>query len=224
MTTPRRKLPRIILASASPRRAELLHEMGLHVDVVPSRAQEVESGHLDPLELALTNACRKAVAVSDQHRDALVIGADTVVALGGRCFGKPADNREAAKMLRALSGKTHEVITGVCLVRKSTGDLEVFAEVSRVRFRRLTSRTIADYLGKVDVLDKAGAYGIQEHGEMLVKGMSGSLSNVVGLPIERLQAALAHRVSSSRLEWKQLAARNLSRAWRGEKDSLYDYL
>ncbi|MEK7468528.1 MAG: Maf family protein [Planctomycetota bacterium] len=188
-----RRVPRIILASASPRRAELLQEMGVKVEIIPTRAAEIEGGHLDPLELALTNACRKAVVVSDLHPDALVIGADTVVTLGGRCFGKPADNRAAARMLRALSGKTHEVITGVCLMRKSARDLEVFAEISRVQLRRLTSRTISDYLAKVDVLDKAGAYAIQEHGEMLVKGLAGSFSNVVGLPVERLQAALSSR-------------------------------
>jgi septum formation protein len=193
VTSSRRKSVRFILASASPRRAELLRELGLEFDVVASRAQEVEDSHLDPMELAMTNACRKALAVADAYPDSLVIGADTVVALGAKCFGKPADRRAAARMLRALSGKIHEVITGVCLFRKSTGDLEVFAEISRVQFRRLTNQSISDYLDKVDVLDKAGAYAIQEHGKLIVKGLAGSLSNVVGLPVERLQAALCSR-------------------------------
>jgi septum formation protein len=167
--------------------------MGIEFEVVHSRAEEIEGGHLSPLEVALTNACRKALPVGESNRTALVIGADTVVALGGRHFGKPANRRAAAGMLRALSGKTHEVITGVCLLRRSAGDLELFAERTLVTFRRLTARAIADYLDRVDVLDKAGAYAIQEHGDALVRKISGSFTNVVGLPVERLRVALTAR-------------------------------
>lgn len=167
--------------------------MGCRFRIVPSRAEEVEGGHLSPAEIALTNACRKALPVAVRHPRALVMGADTVVALGGRLYGKPRDRRDAARMLRALSGKTHEVITGVCLVRRSRGDVEVFAERTLVTFRRLSARAIAGYLGRVDVLDKAGGYAIQEHGDALVRKIAGSFTNVVGLPVERLRVALAKR-------------------------------
>jgi len=165
--------------------------MGVKFEVVASKVEEVTGGPLMPSEVAVTNACRKAISVADAHRDAMVIGADTVVAMGNRLFGKPADKRAAAAMLRALSGKTHEVTTGVCLVRRSTGDLAVFAETTRVTFRRLTARQIRDYIDRVPVLDKAGAYAIQERGDALVRKISGSFTNVVGLPVERLRAVLS---------------------------------
>ncbi|MCC6741633.1 MAG: septum formation protein Maf [Planctomycetia bacterium] len=182
--------PHIILASASPRRVELLRDMGVHFTVVPSRVEEVEGGHLRPEETAVTNACRKALAVAKDHPRALVIGADTVVALGRRLFGKPRDRRHAARMLAALSGKTHEVVTAVCL---AGARFEVFDERTLVTFRRLTTRAIAAYLDRVHVLDKAGAYAIQEHGDALVLRISGSFTNVVGLPVERLRGALKKR-------------------------------
>lgn len=190
---PRNPARRLVLASVSPRRAELLRRLGVAFEVVPGRAMEVEGGHLRPSEVATTNACRKALSASEVRRDALILGADTVVALGRRLFGKPRDLRDAARMLRALSGKTHEVVTGVCLLRRSTGDLELFSETTRVTMRRLTPRAIAEYLRKVDVLDKAGAYAIQERGDELVRKISGSFSNVVGLPLERVRVALAAR-------------------------------
>jgi septum formation protein len=182
----------IILASASPRRAELLRGMGVVTfEIVASAVEEVKAGPLLPPEVAITNACRKALSVADAHLDATVIGADTVVAMGSRLLGKPADKHEAELMLGELSGKTHEVTTGVCLVRRSTGDLAVFAETTRVTFHRLTARRIRDYIDRVPVLDKAGAYAIQERGDALVRKISGSFSNVVGLPVERLRAVLS---------------------------------
>ncbi|MCE9581148.1 MAG: Maf family protein [Planctomycetes bacterium] len=184
---------RLILASASPRRAELLRGLGVEFEVVPSEVDEVEGGRLAPSEVALTNAARKAMRLAESHADALILGADTVVALGGRLFGKPADNRVAAEMLSALSGKTHEVITGVCLLRRSAGDIELFAETTLVTFRPLTPAAIAGYLAKVPVLDKAGAYAIQERGDELVREIAGSFTNVVGLPVERVREALSVR-------------------------------
>lgn len=164
--------------------------MGVRFTVVPSRVEEVEGGHLRPEEIALTNACRKALSVAREHPRALVIGADTVVALGRRLFGKPRDRRDAVRMLAALSGKTHEVVTAVCL---AGARLEVFADRTLVTFRRLTPRAIAAYLDRVHVLDKAGAYAIQERGDALVRRIAGSFTNVVGLPVERLRTALAAR-------------------------------
>jgi septum formation protein len=180
----------IILASASPRRAELLRGMGVTFEIVASTVEEVAGGPLKALDVAVTNACRKAISVADAHRDATVIGADTVVALESRLLGKPADASAAAAMLGELSGNTHEVTTGVCLVRGSTGELTVLAETTRVTFRRLTARRIRDYIDRVHVLDKAGAYAIQEHGDELVRQISGSFTNVVGLPVERLREVL----------------------------------
>ena len=197
---------RIVLASASPRRAELLRSLGVEFEVLPSRAVEADAGHLSPAEVAMTNACRKALQVAEARRDALVVGADTVIALDGPLYGKPANLRHAARMLRALSGRTHDVVTGVCLCRRSAGDLELFAETTRVTMRRLLPRTIADYLRRVDVLDKAGAYAIQEHGDRIVRRISGSFSNVVGLPVERLRAALAARGIRSKAPVKAASA------------------
>ena len=165
--------------------------MGVTFEIVASTVEEVAGGPLTAFDVAVTNACRKAISVADTHRDATVIGADTVVAMGTRLFGKPADASAAAAMLGELSGKTHEVTTGVCLVHRSTGELTVFAETTHVTFRRLTARQIRDYIDRVHVLDKAGAYAIQEHGDALVREISGSFTNVVGLPVERLREVLS---------------------------------
>jgi septum formation protein len=166
--------------------------MGVTFEVVASTVEEVAGGSLTTIDVAVTNACRKAISVADAHRDATVIGADTVVALGNRRFGKPADASEAAAMLGELSGKTHEVTTGVCLVRRSAGELTVFADTTRVTFHELTARQIRDYIDRVHVLDKAGAYAIQEGGDALVRRIAGSFTNVVGLPVERLREVLNH--------------------------------
>ncbi|MCH7798160.1 MAG: septum formation protein Maf [Planctomycetes bacterium] len=187
----------IVLASASPRRAELLRSMGVTFEIVASTVEEVAGGPLTTFDIAVTNACRKAISVANGHRAATVIGADTVVALENRLLGKPADAGAATAMLAELSGKTHEVTTGVCLVHRSTGELTVFAETTRVTFRRLTARQIRDYIDRVDVLDKAGAYAIQERGDELVRHISGSFTNVVGLPVERLREVLTHSQSTS---------------------------
>ena len=170
--------------------------MGVTFEIVASTVEEAAGGPLAALDVAVTNACRKAISVADAHPAATVIGADTVVALGDRHFGKPVDDSAAAAMLGELSDKTHEVTTGVCLVHRSTGELTVFAETTRVTFRRLTARQIRDYIDRVYVLDKAGAYAIQEHGDALVQQISGSFTNVVGLPVERLREVLSHSQST----------------------------
>jgi septum formation protein len=185
------KLPfPLILASASPRRAELLRELGFEFRVVPNSAPEVLHEDLTAHELCRLNAWRKARGVARQFPDALVLGADTLVGLGGRLFGKPGDRPEAARMLRQLQGRTHQVVTGVCLIHRRSDRQRLFTEVTDVTFRPLTAARIDRYLSQVNPLDKAGAYAIQEHGEMLVQAIFGSFSNVVGLPVERLQAEL----------------------------------
>ena len=184
-------IPPLILASGSPRRAALLKTLGLRFRVVVSSAPEVAPGHLVPREICLANAVAKAGVVARRHPGSLVLGADTEVALGLRVFGKPANRREAATFLRALSGRTHEVITGVCLVCPERGIRHAFAETTRVTFHPLTDAQIRTYLAKVDPLDKAGAYAVQESGETIIESIEGSLTNVVGLPLGALRRVLA---------------------------------
>ncbi len=184
------KLPPLILASASPRRSELLSQFGGPFTVVTSKVPELHADHLTAREQALVNAHRKTRAVAKKHPDALVLGADTLVTLGSHLFGKPRNRAEAARMLQSLQGQTHQVVTGVCLIRLRDHRELLFAEMTDVRFRHLDPAAIQRYLERVDPLDKAGGYAIQEHGELLVEEVFGSFSNVVGLPVERVQAAL----------------------------------
>jgi septum formation protein len=182
--------PPLILASASPRRAELLRELGVEFQIIPGGVREVEGEHLSAGEAARINAYRKARVVAKKHPDSVVLGVDTVVALGGAIFGKPATLGEAAEMLLTLQGKTHWVVTGVCLLHIRSHRQLIFFERTAVTFRSLTRGQIRRYHAEVNPLDKAGAYGIQEKGEMLVEAMSGSFSNVMGLPLDRLAAEL----------------------------------
>jgi septum formation protein len=183
--------PLLILASASPRRADLLRELGFQFHVVPSAAGEIHSEELSAGEVAQLNAYRKARAVSKKFPDAVTLGVDTVVALGSTLFGKPANLAEAERMVLALLGKTHQVVTGVCLIHLRGHRQKSFCEQTDVTFRTLTLPQIRHYHALVNPLDKAGAYGIQEHSGVLVESISGSFSNVAGLPLERLQAELA---------------------------------
>lgn len=184
-------LPPLILASASPRRAELMERMGLTFSVLPSAAEEVWDKYLSPHELCQLNAYRKARAVAKKHLDHLVLGADTLVCLGNRRMGKPANRGEARKMLTLLSGKTHQVVTGVCLLHLRHHRQLAFAVSSAVVFRTLTRAMIDEYLRQVETIDKAGAYAIQEHGALIIEEHLGSFDNIVGLPTERLGEVLA---------------------------------
>ncbi len=181
------KLPPLILASASPRRAELLRQLDVDFQVIPSVATEVFDEHLSPLELCQLNAHRKARTVAKQHPDALVLGADTLVFLDGEIMGKPANAGEARRMLGRLQGRTHQVVTGVSLIHLRALREQTFAASTDVTFHPLTAGQINTYLSKMNPLDKAGAYAIQEHGETIVADISGSFSNVVGLPVEMLK-------------------------------------
>jgi septum formation protein len=182
--------PLLILASASPRRSELLRQLRPRFQIVPSQAPETRGEHWSAGELAQVNACRKARAVSKQFPDALVLGVDTLVSAGDALFGKPRTRTEARGMLASLQGRTHQVTTGVCLICLRARRQKVFCEQTDVTFRPLTPAQIRRYLQKVNPLDKAGAYGIQERGEELVESISGSFTNVVGLPLEKLRAEL----------------------------------
>ena len=184
------KLPPLILASASPRRAELLGQLKLKFKIVPSDATEVFDEQLSPQELCQLNAHRKARAVAKKIPDALVLGADTLVFLGREIFGKPRNLDEARQMLSKLQGRTHQVVTGVSLIHLRRSRERLFAVSTDVTFHPLTAEQIKDYLARVHPLDKAGAYAIQEHGDKIVAQISGSFSNVVGLPVEDLQLEL----------------------------------
>ena len=143
--------------------------------------------------MAQVNACRKARAVAKKFPDAIVLGADTLVYLDRetKLFGKPTSRKDAERMLQELQGRTHAVITGVCLLHLRGHRQRVFAEWTDVKFHPLTTKQIQEYLALMDPLDKAGAYAIQEHGERIVAEISGSYSNVVGLPVEKLRAELS---------------------------------
>ncbi|HTA95187.1 MAG TPA: Maf family protein [Verrucomicrobiae bacterium] len=184
------KLPPLILASASPRRAELLRQLKLNFKIAPSDAVEIFDEQLSPLELCQLNAHRKARAVAKKTPDTLVLGADTLVFLGLEIFGKPHNLDEAKQMLAKLQGRTHQVVTGVCLMHLRAHRERIFAVSTDVMFRPLTAQQISDYLSKMNPLDKAGAYAIQEHGDKIVAEISGSYSNVVGLPLEKLREEL----------------------------------
>jgi septum formation protein len=185
------KLPPLILASASPRRAELIKLLHIKFRILPGNVVEVAHEHLSPLEVCQLNAHRKARAVAKKIPDALVLGADTLVFLNGEILGKPRHLADARRMLRKLQGRTHQVVTGVCLMHLRAHRERIFAVSTDVSFHPLDEKQIRDYLAKIHPLDKAGAYAIQEFGDMIVSEISGSYSNVVGLPVEQLSAALS---------------------------------
>lgn len=183
-------LPNLILASASPRRSQLLSRLPIEFTVVPSDAPEVHNEQLTAREVCLINAYRKARRIAKRYPDHIVLGADTLVTLDARLYGKPSDRAESQRMLAELQGRTHEVITGVCLIHLRSHTVRQFAETTWVTFKSLSREDIRKYVTRVKTLDKAGAYAIQEFGEMLVDHVEGSYNNVVGLPTEMLQRAL----------------------------------
>jgi septum formation protein len=184
------KLPPLILASASPRRAELLGLLKVDFQIIPGDVKESTHEHLSPLEVCQLNAHRKAFAVAKKIPDALVLGADTLVFLGNEILGKPRDVHEARRMLSRLQGRTHQVVTGVSLIHLRKHQERIFAASTDVLFHPLDDAQVREYTEKVNTLDKAGAYAIQESGEFLVSEISGSFSNVVGLPVEMLRDEL----------------------------------
>lgn len=172
----------IILASGSPRRQELLHMITDEFTIIPSDADEtISEGTLSPAQAL---ASRKARSVATAHPDDTVIGCDTIVVADGEILGKPADRDDAYRMLKMLSGRTHSVITGVSII--NGGKENLFSEETRVTFYPLSDKEINDYIDTGDPMDKAGAYGIQTEGALLVKCIDGDFFNVVGLPVSRL--------------------------------------
>ncbi len=181
-------LPPLILASQSPRRRDLLAATGLSFRVVVRDTDELHDPALPPQTLCLSNAADKADAVFAEFPHATVIGADTLVFLGGEPLGKPKDEADALAMLNKLSGRTHHVCTAVAL-RSPLGknDLAVLTEVT---FKPLTPADITRYMQLVNVMDKAGAYAFQEHGDMIIAAVNGDTDNVIGLPVTALLTAL----------------------------------
>ena len=182
---------RFLLASASPRRTELLRAAGIPHTVEVAAVTEHEDPRTDPREMVLHNARLKAAAVARLHPDALVLGADTTVALGDRALNKPADLAESRAMLRSLSGREHVVHTGVCLLCPALGLEEVHDVTAWVRFRPLSEDDITRYQAMVNTLDKAGAYGIQEGREIIIEDYQAPLSTIMGLPVEFVRERLA---------------------------------
>ena len=181
---------KLVLASLSPRRRELLSRLPYPFEVYSMPVTEFSDGELPAEELPLRNAENKARAVAERFPEALVVGADTVIILDRRIIGKPRDAEEAFRTLSELSGRTHEVVTGVALLRRCDGVRKVWSESSSVTFKALDPDTIREYMRRVNVLDKAGSYALQEHGDMIVAQVSGDPDNVVGLPLARLAAEL----------------------------------
>jgi septum formation protein len=180
----------VILASASPRRRELLERAGLEFEIMHSPAEEIHDASIVPEELCEMNASLKAEAIAAIRPDAIVIGADTLVFIDGEPLGKPAHLDEARAMLRRLAGRVHRVCTGVCMIFPG-GTRRVFHDTTEVDFLPLDDAAIEDYLTVANPLDKAGAYGIQEYGERIVSGIRGSFENVMGLPVEMVVEALS---------------------------------
>ena len=184
---------KIYLASGSPRRRELLTQIGIEYEVLVSEADE-NCGITDPAGLVEELSKRKALAVAeklkaDNKKEYMVIGADTVVALDGIILGKPEDKEDAVRMLERLSGRSHEVFTGVTIVCED-GTSVTFHECTKVTFFDMTREEIEEYVATGDPLDKAGAYGIQGFCARYIKGIDGDYNNVVGLPVGRLYQEL----------------------------------
>ncbi len=176
---------RLVLASASPRRAELLSQIGLTFEVCPSHVEEPLQSR-EAVEVTQNLALLKARTVAQYFTEAVIIGADTLVSLDGELLGKPADAVHAKQMLHELSGASHEVVTGIALIQAKTAKEIVWAETTTVYFRELSDAEIAAYISSGEGLDKAGAYGIQGRGAAFVKRIVGCYFNVVGLPLASL--------------------------------------
>lgn len=179
-----------ILASASPRRKELLERIGARFDIIPAQVEEFEEGHADPEAMVRENAALKAEWVARRHPDRFILGSDTTVHLDRKVLVKPADLEEAKRMLARLSGRTHVVYTGVSLQCQNRGIEETFGVRSEVTFKSFDEETIDRYLEIVNPLDKAGAYGIQEGTGLIIDSFQGSHSNIMGLPIDETKRML----------------------------------
>jgi septum formation protein len=175
--------PKLILASKSPRRSDLLEQAGLTFSIIPSDFDESSVTMSDPESYVKKLAKSKAIDISKKHPDSWVLGADTIVLIDDSILGKPGSKDEARSMLKQLSGKTHQVITGYCLCCQTKNDIISETVKTDVRFKKLRDAEIEWYIQTGEPYDKAGAYAIQGIGTFLVKSINGSYTNVVGLPV-----------------------------------------
>lgn len=178
----------LILASKSPRRKELLSIITTDFDIIPAVKEENADPSLPPEEFVKELAISKAQEIAENHPEACVIGSDTVVAINGEILGKPADEADAYRMLSMLSGTCHSVFTGVAVIKE--GKIHSFTEETKVKFFALDEDEIKNYIATGEPFDKAGAYGIQDLGALLVEGIDGDYYNVMGLPTGRLYRLL----------------------------------
>lgn len=181
---------KIILASASPRRKEIMQNLGVRFEVITSSAEEKISGDLPPHMIVQELAMLKGADIAAKTKDALIISADTIVWINGKMLGKPVDAENAKGMLKMLSGNVHEVYTGVCVTDSGSGKSVSDYEMTKVYFRELSDNEIERYVSTMEPLDKAGAYGIQGKGCLLVEKIEGDYLNVVGLPATLLAKIL----------------------------------
>lgn len=185
------KYPKLILASSSPRRKKLLRQIGLSFIVKPSNAEERFRSTESPAQNAKRIALEKALTVQDSLKSGIIIGADTIVVLGKTILSKPRDKKDAQRMLRMLSGKTHQVYTGFALVDVKTGRRYAGVEKTSVTFRKLSADEIRSYVASGSPMDKAGAYGIQDdYGAVFVEKVEGCFYNVMGFPLSRFFTVL----------------------------------
>jgi len=180
----------LILASTSPRRLEILKALGWEIQVIPSSISEEGMPHEDPAEAAKILALHKAKEIASRLKEGMVLGADTLVHLEGRVFGKPRDAEEARECLRSLSGRIHRVTTGLALIDARSGREELTEETTQVQMYHLSEGDIQSYLESGEPFDKAGAYAIQGRGFIFIDKIWGCYTNVVGLPVGRLRELL----------------------------------
>jgi len=183
-------MKRIILASASPRRVELLEKIGLKFEVEPSNYEEDMHSELEPHEFARKISLEKAEAVASKHKNAIVIAADTIIVFGSKILGKPHTENEARKMLETINGKSHSVITGFSIIDTGKNKTLSKSVETKIHVRKLTLAEIDAYVRSKEPLDKAGAYAIQGLGAVIVEKIEGDYFNVVGLPLSALTEAL----------------------------------
>lgn len=174
----------------------MLADAGWSFEIIPTDAEEIHDASIAPPTLCECNAHLKAQAVARQAPDAYVIGADTLVFIDNQPLGKPKSLEEAHRMLQQLSGRTHQVCTGVCII-DPTGVAHTFHDTTEVTFLPLNDAQIAHYFTLANPMDKAGAYGIQEHGECIIESVHGELDTVIGLPVQRLSSVLKQLLASS---------------------------
>lgn len=175
----------IILASKSPRREFLLKMIGLKFEIIPSNVSEDLEYNQNPRYLAEILSRKKAKKISEIHKNKIIIGADTVVYLDKVIFGKPGDRNENYKMLKSLSGRTHNVVTGVSIIHKNKGIQKTFSQITKVTLRKIPNEGLINYIDNNSTLDKAGGYGIQDWFSVWVKRIDGCYYNVMGMPISR---------------------------------------